>query len=285
MKKKIVMMLLAGALAASTMTGCGKKEESVKPETGVKVEQVKKDENIVVGIDVTADKGWEQTSTPTIVHLESTDGQTDLYHAVKPESGKQEGSSRLVVPNKTYTVSVISPVNVDGSIYTVNEDKKIVLNSKAETKPESATAKKETASTTAKKDTASTTVKKDTVSTDKEPVKQENSTDLKVPMTQIPADQVTSEQLSSIKNEIQEAIKKDDSFLDKTESDKIVEIIDKVIETVKKDEGAKPEENGTADNTVASNSGNSNSGNSNSGKSRTYCFQNTEHVGAKSAGT
>lgn len=72
-------------------------------------------EQHVVRIGVTAD-GWDAaTSSPVIAHVTSADGSTDYYHAYAANTDVS-----LTVPSEgDYTVSFISPVNADGSIYRV----------------------------------------------------------------------------------------------------------------------------------------------------------------------
>jgi len=72
-------------------------------------------EEYVVRIGVKAD-GWDAaTSSPVIAHITSADGTTDYYHAYAANADVS-----LTVPSDgDYTVSFVSPVNADGSIYRV----------------------------------------------------------------------------------------------------------------------------------------------------------------------
>ncbi len=70
-------------------------------------------------LEVKAD-GWDaETSTPVIAHIEDEDGEVDFYTAIA--ANKQV--TVKVGKSGTYTVTFISPVNADGSIYTVPSKK------------------------------------------------------------------------------------------------------------------------------------------------------------------
>ena len=61
-------------------------------------------------------EGWDaDTSTPVIAHIEGADGEVDFYTAI--DANKQV--TVKVGKSGTYTVTFISPVNADGSIYKV----------------------------------------------------------------------------------------------------------------------------------------------------------------------
>ena len=85
------------------------------------VSQSKDDEEqgMVLSLEVKAD-GWDaETSTPVIAHIEDEDGKVDFYTAIA--ANKQV--TVKVGKSGTYTVTFISPVNADGSIYTVPSKK------------------------------------------------------------------------------------------------------------------------------------------------------------------
>ena len=73
-------------------------------------------QDMVLTLEVKAD-GWDaDTSTPVIAHIEGADGEVDFYTAI--DANKQV--TVKVGKSGTYTVTFISPVNADGSIYKVS---------------------------------------------------------------------------------------------------------------------------------------------------------------------
>ena len=85
------------------------------------VSQSKDDEeqDMALILEVKAD-GWDaDTSTPVIAHIEDEDGEVDFYTAIA--ANKQV--TVKVGKSGTYTVTFISPVNADGSIYKVPSKK------------------------------------------------------------------------------------------------------------------------------------------------------------------
>lgn len=87
------------------------------------VSQSKDDEeqDMALILEVKAD-GWDaDTSTPVIAHIEDADGKVDFYTAIA--ANKQV--TVKVGESGTYTVTFISPVNADGSIYKVPSKKVI----------------------------------------------------------------------------------------------------------------------------------------------------------------
>lgn len=79
------------------------------------VSQSKDDEkqDMVLTLEVKAD-GWDaDTSTPVIAHIEDADGKVDFYTAIA--ANKQVTVE--VGKSDTYTVTLIPPVNADGSTY------------------------------------------------------------------------------------------------------------------------------------------------------------------------
>lgn len=76
-------------------------------------------QDMVLTLEVKAD-GWDaDTSTPVIAHIEDADGKVDFYTAIA--ANKQV--TVKVGESGTYTVTFISPVNADGSIYKVPSKK------------------------------------------------------------------------------------------------------------------------------------------------------------------
>lgn len=209
-----------------------------------------------VTLNVTADHGWDENSTPAIAHIEGND--VDFYHAVTPDADGNKGTSTVELAEGDYTVSFVSPVNSDGSafdIYDTGAPVDITVDADAKTAPA-----------------------------------------VNCPMAQIPADKVTDDMLADIVNKTKDAIKKGDEtlkgdagtdILDKldgnvaknpnasdktkqeaTDADKDVDVNDKPAQTTP---SAKNDNNNKADNNAGSQSssnGSSNSGNSGSAPSK-----------------
>lgn len=209
-----------------------------------------------VTLSVTADHGWDESSTPAIAHIEGND--VDFYHAVTPDADGNKGTSTVELAEGDYTVSFVSPVNSDGSafdIYDTGAPVDITVDADAKTAPA-----------------------------------------VNCPMAQIPADKVTDDMLADIVNKTKDAIKKGDEtlkgdagtgILDKldgnvaknpnasdktkqeaTDADKDVDVNDKPAQTTP---SAKNDGNAKADSNAGSqpsNAGSSNSGNSGSTSSK-----------------
>lgn len=123
--RKQVCAAGAGILCAALLIGCGAYAISHASWTGDSnapaVSQSKDDEeqDMVLSLEVKAD-GWDaDTSTPVIAHIEDEDGKVDFYTAIA--ANKQV--TVKVGESGTYTVTFISPVNADGSIYKVPSKK------------------------------------------------------------------------------------------------------------------------------------------------------------------
>ena len=123
--RKQVCAAGAGILCAALLIGCGAYAISHASWTGDSnapaVSQSKDDEeqDMVLSLEVKAD-GWDtKTSTPVIAHIEDEDGKVDFYTAIA--ANKQV--TVKVGESGTYTVTFISPVNADGSIYKVPSKK------------------------------------------------------------------------------------------------------------------------------------------------------------------
>lgn len=126
-----------------------------------------------VTLNVTADNGWDENSTPAIAHIESND--VDFYHAVTPDADGNKGTSTVELAEGDYTVSFVSPVNSDGSafdIYDTGAPVDITVDADAKTAPA-----------------------------------------INCPMAQIPADKVTDDMLADIVNKTKDAIKNGDVTL------------------------------------------------------------------------
>lgn len=123
--RKQVCAAGAGILCAALLIGGGGYAITHADWTGKAnapaVSQSKDDEeqDMVLSLDVKAD-GWDtETSTPVIAHIEDEDGKVDFYTAIA--ANKQV--TVKVGESGTYTVTFISPVNADGSIYKVPSKK------------------------------------------------------------------------------------------------------------------------------------------------------------------
>lgn len=123
--RKQVCVAGAGILCAALLIGGGGYAITHADWTGKAnvpaVSQSKDDEeqDMVLSLDVKAD-GWDtETSTPVIAHIEDEDGKVDFYTAIA--ANKQV--TVKVGESGTYTVTFISPVNADGSIYKVPSKK------------------------------------------------------------------------------------------------------------------------------------------------------------------
>lgn len=128
-----------------------------------------------VTLNVTADNGWDENSTPAIAHIKNESNDVDFYHAVTPDAEGNKGTSTVALAEGDYTVSFVSPVNSDGSafdIYDTGAPVDITVDADAKTAPA-----------------------------------------VDCPMTQIPADQVTDEMLQDIINQTKDAVENGDETL------------------------------------------------------------------------
>lgn len=117
--RKQVCVAGAGILCAALLIGGGGYAITHAGWTGKAnvpaVSQSKDDEkqDMVLTLEVKAD-GWDaDTSTPIIAHIEDADGEVDFYTAIV--ANKQV--TVRVGKSGTYTVTLIPPVNADGSTY------------------------------------------------------------------------------------------------------------------------------------------------------------------------
>ena len=117
--RKQVCAAGAGILCAALLIGGGGYAITHADWTGKAnapaVSQSKDDEeqDMVLSLEVKAD-GWDtETSTPVIAHIEDEDGKVDFYTAIA--ANKQVTVE--VGESGTYTVTLIPPVNADGSTY------------------------------------------------------------------------------------------------------------------------------------------------------------------------
>ena len=117
--RKQVCVAGAGILCAALLIGGGAYAISHASWTGDSnapaVSQSKDEEkqDMVLTLEVKAD-GWDaDTSTPVIAHIEDADGKVDFYIAIA--ANKQVTVE--VGKSGTYSVTLIPPVNADGSTY------------------------------------------------------------------------------------------------------------------------------------------------------------------------
>lgn len=79
-------------------------------------------------VGVTADSGWDGESTPAIAHIVGEG--VDFYHAINPDAEGNKGTSTVELTEGDYTVSLISPLNRDGSAYELHgtsEEQQVAL--------------------------------------------------------------------------------------------------------------------------------------------------------------
>ena len=117
--RKQVCAAGAGILCAALLIGGGAyaiSHASCTGDSNVPAVSQSKDEekqDMVLTLEVKAD-GWDaDTSTPVIAHIEDADGKVDFYTAIA--ANKQVTVE--VGKSGTYSVTLIPPVNADGSTY------------------------------------------------------------------------------------------------------------------------------------------------------------------------
>lgn len=157
----VVAIVVAIAVASGAFATSEQQPEQQEPRT------------VDVTLNVTADHGWDENSTPAIAHIEGND--VDFYHAVTPDADGNKGTSTVELAEGDYTVSFVSPVNSDGSafdIYDTGAPVDITVDADAKTAPA-----------------------------------------VNCPMVQIPADKVTDDMLADIVNKTKDAIEKGDETL------------------------------------------------------------------------
>lgn len=157
----VVVIVVATAVASGAFATSEQQPEQQESRT------------VDVALNVTADHGWDENSTPAIAHIEGND--VDFYHAVTPDAEGNKGTSTVELAEGDYTVSFVSPVNSDGSafdIYDTGAPVDITVDADAKTAPA-----------------------------------------VNCPMAQISADKVTDEMLANIINKTKDAIKKGDETL------------------------------------------------------------------------
>lgn len=157
---KSVAVAAAACVLAVSLAACGNND-------------TKEEKTVDVAVSVTADKGWDEDSTPAIAHVVGEG--VDFYHAVSPDAEGNKGTSTVTLEEGDYTVDFISPVNADGSAYELFDT------GEAQTVTVDADAT----------DTLSVTCE----------------------MTRIPADKVTDEMLKGIVDQTKDAVENGDETL------------------------------------------------------------------------
>lgn len=163
-----IAVVIVAALCLAVAAGCG-------TFTTEKPQDAQEEKTADLSLNVTADKGWDENSTPAIAHIEGKDSDVDFYHAVTPDAEGNKGTSTVTLEEGDYTVSFVSPVNSDGSaydIYDTGDPVDVTVDADAETAPA-----------------------------------------VDCPMTQIPADQVTDEMLAHIIDQTKDAVENGDETL------------------------------------------------------------------------
>lgn len=239
---KSVAVAAAACVLAVSLAACGNND-------------TKEEKTVDVAVSVTADKGWDEDSTPAIAHI--TGDEVDFYHAVSPDAEGNKGTSTVTLEEGDYTVDFISPVNADGSAYELFDT------GEAQTVTVDADAT----------DTLSVTCE----------------------MTQIPADQVTDDMLQDIVDQTKDAVENGDEtlkgdagkdILDKlegnvaknpnasdetkqeaTDADKKVDVNSKPEATTPSGDNGNTGDKGNANSNSGSNAGNSGSNSNGSGTS------------------
>lgn len=161
-----IVIIVVAVIAVSIAAASGAFTQQDKTTTD-------EQKTVDVTLNVTADNGWDENSTPAIAHIEGND--VDFYHAVTPDAEGNKGTSTVALAEGDYTVSFVSPVNSDGSafdIYDTGAPVDITVDADAETAPA-----------------------------------------VDCPMTQIPADQVTDEMLAHIIDQTKDAVENGDETL------------------------------------------------------------------------
>lgn len=161
-----IVIVVVAVIAVSIAAASGAFTQQDKTDTD-------EQKTVDVTLNVTADSGWDENSTPAIAHIEGND--VDFYHAVTPDAEGNKGTSTVALAEGDYTVSFVSPVNSDGSafdIYDTGAPVDITVDADAETAPA-----------------------------------------VDCPMTQIPADQVTDEMLAHIIDQTKDAVENGDETL------------------------------------------------------------------------
>lgn len=173
-----IIAVISLSVAGATGVFSAKPANTTSDKPAAAAKAPTKAETAQLKIDVSADDKVTESSTPTIVHVQSTDERNmpvDFYHAV--DSGKK--TDTVQVTPGDYKISAAGVINNDGSVAKpVAESKEIAVNVKADDK--------------VAENKATVNVKLDKT---------------------IPADQVTAEDVEEIANTTKVAIENGDSSL------------------------------------------------------------------------
>lgn len=186
----IALVLIIGGTVTAVAMNAGNKNEVVtetpKPTLTPAPKQTIIDE---IKLNVTSpDEKWTAESSPAIIHIKGTNDdtkETDFYHAIS--YGKEEPKISLV--SGEYELTVVSPINVDGSIH-------ILANANKDTDGDG---------------------KNDALAFDSSDYANAKSEEeqllVEITIEQIPADQVTDEMMKEVAQNIKTAIKNGDDTL------------------------------------------------------------------------
>ena len=189
----IAFVLIIGGTVTVVAMNAGNKTEVVtetpKPTPTAKPTPIPK-ETIIdeIKLNVTGDDTWTTESSPAIVHIVGTNDdtkETDFYHAIS--YGKEEPQISLV--SGEYELTVVSPINVDGSIH-------VLANANKDTDGDG---------------------KNDALAFDSADYANAKSEEeqllVEITIKQIPADQVTDEMMKEVARNIKTAIENGDDTL------------------------------------------------------------------------
>lgn len=244
----VAALAIAAGLALS-----GGPTPPTTPEATPEAQQaaLTEEEDVAVSVPVTVEaEGWTDDSTPAIAHVTSSDGSVDYYHAVTA-SEAASGATVDLAPGD-YQVSWVSPINADGSIYQVPEAQEITVVAQAPETSDGAAQAEATASDAAEPsgenqatdaneaddaqqgdsapaEAAGVVTDKDAGVADGQAYGESTQGDLgdapadggtsaqqpaiDAPLAPVPADQVTTDQMQQVVDQIGEAVSKGDATL------------------------------------------------------------------------
>ena len=267
-KQATIGICVAVAVVIATSIGYAVVNHSTEPdstasaqtqETSDATSDDASNDPVAVKIDPKADDSWKDDSSPVILHVQSKDADNDatsdasdstsasdaktsvdFYHAT---SHGADNDTIDLVPGD-YTVTIVSPVNSDGSIEVYandNDDKSVAKSIDVTVKPvetksddtKSEDVKSGEAKTTdeAKSDDAkSEDIKSDETKATEDAKSDDKPQTIEIPMTNVPADQVTDDQAKQIADETAKAVEKGDDTL---KGNNGTSVLDKVNENIK----------------------------------------------------
>lgn len=188
-----IIAVISLSVAGATGVFSAKPADTTSDKPAATAKVPTKAETAPLKIDVSADDKVTESSTPTIVHVESTDKRKEpvnFYHAI--DSGKK--TDTVEVTPGDYKVNVTGVINNDGSVAKpVAESKEIAVSVKSADKKDNA----------------------------------ESKTDVNVKLDKtIPADQVTADDVKEIADVTKIAIENGDSSLKGDAGKAIIEKVD-----------------------------------------------------------